>query len=161
MKSINSLRAILSCGATLTLGACYTQTPISTYPPPVNTRVVANVTDSGVVAMANQLGPAAEEVEGVVAGTPGDAVSIQLTRVDFRGGSSVVWNRETVTFPRFALKGFTERRLDRKRSWMAAAGIGIGAFLAARAFQSLGADEPVDNEPNPQAILLLPLRGSR
>jgi hypothetical protein len=141
--------------------ACYTQTPIDTYPPPANTRIEAQVTDSGVVAMGNALGPGAAEVQGIVVSTTTDSLSLQMLRVDHRGGNSVEWNREVVKFPRYALMRTTETRLDKKRSWMAVAGIGLGAFLVSRAFRAYGADEPPDDEQPPANTLLIPLGRSR
>lgn len=161
MKQIGLFRTTMSVLLVASAVACYTQTPISTYPPPTNTRIAAQVTDSGVVAMANALGPGASDVEGIVLGASNDSLSLQMLRVDHRGGSSVAWNRETVKFPRYALMRTTETKLDKKRSWMAAVGIGVGAFLAARAFQSLGADDPIDDGQEPANILLIPLRRSR
>jgi len=91
MNKRNCLRAVLSVLAAMVTGACYTQSPISEFPPPTSTRIVAQVTDSGVVAMANAIGPAAQEVEGVVEGFRNDTLRIQMLRVDHRGASMACW----------------------------------------------------------------------
>src|SRR5215213_1441882 len=161
MKQISFFRSMVSLLFVASSVACYTQTPIDTYPPPSNTRIEAQVTDSGVVAMANALGPAATEVQGIVVSATTDTLTLQMLRVDQRGGASVAWNREVVRFPRYALMRTTETKLDKKRSWMAAAGIGVGAFLVSRAFTALGADDPPDEEQPPANILLIPLGRSR
>lgn len=161
MKQIRFFRSTTVVLFAASSAACYTQTPIDTFPPPTNTRIEAQVTDSGVVAMGNALGPGAAEVQGIVVGSTSDSLSLQMLRVDHRGGSSVAWNREVVRFPRYALMRATETKLDKKRSWMAAAGIGIGAFLVSRAFQAYGADNPPDDEQPPANTLLMPLRRSR
>lgn len=140
------------------LGACYKLTPIDEFPPAPSTRIVAQVTDSGVVAMANAIGPAAREVEGVVDGFRNDSLRIQMLRVDHRGGSSVAWAREVVSFPRYALNRPSQNTLDKRRSWMAAGGILIGAFAASKLFSAIGADDPPDDGTNPPATLMLPLR---
>ena len=158
MNSAMSLKFAVALVSTTLLTACYTQTPLSEFPPPPSTRMVAQVTDSGVVSMANAIGPAAVEVEGVVQGFANDTLRMQMLRVDHRGGSSVSWSREIVPFPRSALRTPTVNRLDKKKSWMAAAGILVGAFAASRAFTALGSDEPPDDGTNPQQILLIPLR---
>jgi hypothetical protein len=137
---------------------CYTQIPITSFPPPPATHFVADVTDSGVVEMGNAIGPSAQSVEGIVQSATKDTITLKMMRVDHRVGADVVWNHELVSFPVSALANSAENRFDVKRTVMAAAGIGLGAFLAARAFQSLGADEPVDQTPNPAKILLIPFR---
>jgi hypothetical protein len=131
------------------LTACYTQRPLTTAMPAPMTRIVARVTDSGVVAMANAIGSGAIEVEGVV--DAADAVSwdLQVIRVDYRGGASVLWNRERVSFPRYTLTSATERTLNKKKSWIAAGLITVGAFLAARVFGAFGLGDNPDTEPPP------------
>lgn len=158
MKGVMSVRFAAALLSTTVLAACYTQAPLSEFPPPVSTRMIAQVTDSGVVAMANAIGPSAVEVEGVVQGYANDTLTMQMLRVDHRGGSSVSWSRESVPFPRYALRSPTENRLDRKKSWMAAGGVVIVAFAASKAFTALGADSPPDDGTNPQQIMLIPLR---
>lgn len=161
MNKMSCLRAVLAGLAAMATGACYTQSPISEFPPPTSTRIVAQVTDSGVVAMANAIGPAAQEVEGVVEGFRNDTLRIQMLRVDHRGGSSVSWAREVVSFPRYALIRTTQNKLDKRKSWMAAGGILIGAFAASRLFSAIGADEPPDDGTNPPATLMVPFRMRR
>jgi hypothetical protein len=128
------LRIVIFAGAVLALGGCYTQRPLTAAIPSVGTEVVALLTDSGTVAMDNLLGPGVTEVEGVVAEADGNSWRLLMTRVDQRGGISTLWNREPVTFPRYAITGVTVRRLDKKRSWMAAGIITATALIAARAF---------------------------
>lgn len=159
MNSISSLRTLISIAVvTVSLSGCYSQIPVTSFPPPPAAHIIADVTDSGVVAMGRAIGPSAKSVEGIVQSATSDSVTLQMLRVDHRVGSDVVWNREPVSFPSYALTNSAVSRFDGKRSVLAAVGIGLGAFLAARAFQSLGADEPVDQTPNPAAILLIPFR---
>ncbi|MBA3404557.1 MAG: hypothetical protein H0U13_07745, partial [Gemmatimonadaceae bacterium] len=97
------------------IAACYTQVPLETPVPPPATRVIARVTDSGAVLIGSSVGPGASEVEGVVASASPDEWTLNLLRVDYRGGVSTVWNREPVTFPRYALSHMTEKRVSRSR----------------------------------------------
>jgi hypothetical protein len=129
------------------LGACYTAHPLETPLPQPAATIVAEVTDSGVVAMANAIGPGAEEVEGVVSSADANTWNLNLVRVDHRGGSSVMWNHELVPFPRYALTSVSEKRFDRGKSWLAGGLIAAGAFAVAKAFHALGADE--NKEPTP------------
>lgn len=126
---------------TLLLSACYSQEPLHTTVPAPATPIVAQLTDTGSIAMSNTIGPAAVEVEGIVASADGDAWSLQLLRVHHRGGSSVGWNREVVSFPRFAFTNVSVKRLDRTRSWMAGGLVAAGAFALARAFGVASGDD--------------------
>lgn len=134
------------------VGACYTRTPVTTTAPEPTTRIVARLTDSGVVEMGRAIGAGAYEIEGVVAEASPAIWKLHLTRVEQRTGSSINWNRELVSFPRFALTDITEKRLDRPRSWMAAGIVTAAAILAAVAFGELGADEEIDPPPPPPNI---------
>jgi hypothetical protein len=148
-----TLSRVICSGAFLSLAltACYTQRPLVSGIPAPTTRIIAQVTDSGAVAIGGPLGPGALEVEGIIA-TADEAVwTVNLTRVDYRGGSSVIWNRELVAFPRNALSHVNEKRMSKSRSWMAAGLIAAGAFLASQMFSQLGADsEGPDPGGNPQ-----------
>jgi len=128
------LRVVIFAGAVPALAGCYTQRPLTATIPSVGTDVVALLTDSGTVAMGNLLGPGVTEVEGVVAEADANSWRLLMTRVDQRGGISTLWNREPVTFPRYAITGVTVRRLDKKRSWIAAGVMTATALIAARAF---------------------------
>ena len=131
------------------LTACYTQQPLEAPVPTPATRIIARVTDSGSVLIAGPVGPGASEVEGVVA-TADDAVwNLNLVRVDYRGGTSVIWNRELVSFPRGALSNVSEKRVNKTRSWMAAGLLAAGAILASQLFSQFGGGGDDPPEPPP------------
>lgn len=134
----------------LFLGACYTLNPLDTATPPQPaTIIVAQLTDTGTVEMANKIGPGAREVEGIVSSADANTWSLNLTRVDHRGGSSVSWNHELVSFPRYTLTQVSIKKRDKTKSWLAGAGVVAIAFLAARLFGVLGADTQPDTPPIP------------
>ena len=129
--------------------ACYAQRPIGVSVPAPATQIIAQVTDTGSVAMANTIGPAATEIEGVVAEADAATWKLQLLRVDHLGGNSSRWKRETVTFPRYALTNVRETRLDKKRSWIAA-GIVTGLVVALTVlFGAVISGSTGDGEPPP------------
>lgn len=128
--------------------ACYDQAPLTTVPTP-ETHLIAEVTDTGTVVMANTIGPGALEVEGVVSDADQDTWKLRLTRVDHRGGASVLWNHEVVTFPRFALTNATVKRVDKTRSWLVGGLLAAVAILAAKMFTTGGNDENNTNPPPP------------
>lgn len=135
LRNFRSIRIFsLSCFAAAWLSACYTQRPLTSPVPAAGTRIVAELTDTGTVAMATLLGPGATEVEGVIADADGANWRLLMLRVDQRGVGPTLWNREPVTFPRLALTRVTERTLDKRRSWLMAAFIAGAAFAAARTF---------------------------
>ena len=142
--SVRAAAAALAVGMPVT--ACYTQHPLTTPVPVLGTQIVAQLTDTGTVLMANQLGPGVTEVEGVVSEADGSNWKLLMTRVEQRGVGSTFWNREAVTFPRFALTRVTQRQFDRKRSWLIAGLIATTAILAGHSFGafSFGGDGGTD-----------------
>ena len=135
MNPNNSLRRYVAFATIAALfTGCYTQYPLGMTVPAPQTRVIAQITDTGTVAMGNAIGPGATEVEGVVAEADANAWKLSMLRVDQRGSASTLWNREVVTFPRYALTNVSAKRLDKRKSWTAAVLIAATAFLAARAF---------------------------
>ena len=131
MKRLSIYRARFSL-VLIALGACYKNTPIGLGTPAPQTRVIASVTDVGSDRMANLIGVAATEVEGIVESATDSVWNLRLIRVDQRGGASTIWNRELVSFPRWALTSPSEKKLDKKRSWLFAGMIAATAFLAER-----------------------------
>jgi hypothetical protein len=113
------------------------------------TRIVATMTDSGVVAMGNAIGPGSTEIEGIVVSADADQWTLEMLRVDHRGGTSVAWNREQVTFPRQALTNVSERTLDKKRSWLAAGLVAASAVLAGGLFGAITGGEEGGEPPVP------------
>jgi len=134
--------------------ACYREEPLRTPVPGPATTIVVALTDSGTVEMGNLIGTGAMQVEGVVAAADEDTWQLLMLRVDHRDQRSVAWNREKVAFPRRVLLDPSVRTLDKSRSWLAAAAVTAGAFIAARAFHLIGADENKNSEPVPEHIVI-------
>jgi hypothetical protein len=132
------------------LAACYMQSPLTSPTPTPEMRIVAQVTDTGVLEMGQLIGPGATEVEGVVANANAAAWDLRMLRVDYRGGSSVLWKGELVHFPRSALSQATERRFSRGRSWILAGAITSVALLAGKFLGFIGGgDNPPTTPPPP------------
>ncbi|MGH7520908.1 MAG: hypothetical protein ACREMI_06490 [Gemmatimonadales bacterium] len=144
-----SLRLLGAAVAALAAGACYSHTPLQTLVPAPNTRVLAEVTDMGRTTLGNAIGPGATDVDGVVVAADTASWTLALLRVGYRGGSDVAWNREQVTFPRYALTEPKERKFNRRKSWLAAGVITVTALLAARLFGAFGFGEGPNGEPEP------------
>jgi hypothetical protein len=133
---------------------CYLERPLTVTPPPPATRIIAQLTDSGTVALSNFIGAGALEVEGVVSAADANSWTLQMIRVDHRDGRTINWNREAVSVRPSLLMNPTVRSLDKKRSWLAAAGITIVAILAAQAFDLLGSPDDEPEPPPPPASLI-------
>jgi hypothetical protein len=131
------------------LAACYVQRPLTAPVPEASSRIVVQITDTGRAELANQIGPGASEVEGVVVSANDSAWDLEVLRVGYRVGPSQQWNRERVTFPRYALTNASERSLSRKKSWIMALAITGTALLAAKAFGALGFGGSGGGEPPP------------
>jgi hypothetical protein len=115
---------------------------------------MAALTDSGTVALSNAIGPGALSVEGVVSSADENVWVLQMVRVDHRDGRTINWNREPVSFAPGLLTRPSVRVLDKRRSWLAAGGITVLAFIAARSFNLIGSSEEGPDEPPPPASLI-------
>ncbi len=147
------LTVLIGC-ISLCAAGCYMERPLQDPTPVPSTRVLAQLTDSGTVALSNALGPGALGVEGVVASADAQSWTLQMVRVNHRDGRIIEWNREPVNFPRNLLTQPMVKVLDKKRSWLAAGGIVIGAFILAQTFDLLGSSENEDEEPPPPASVV-------
>ena len=156
---MKNLRSFFALAAAAMSAACYTQQPLTTMPPAPSTRIVAQLTDSGTVAMSNAIGPGAMAVEGVVTTADPQSWTLQMLRVDHRDGRSIDWNREAVAFPASVLSQPLVKVLDRKKSWLAAGGITIGAFILARTFNLVGGDDNDEDDGEEPQQIVIPVGG--
>lgn len=127
--TLNRLALLAVLAAT---SACYNEVSIGMSVPQPQARVVVQLTDVGADRLAHTIGVGATEVEGIVAAADDSMWQLYLLRVDQRGGASTLWNRELVTFPRSMLTNASEKRLDKKKSWVVAGAATVGAFLLQR-----------------------------
>jgi hypothetical protein len=143
---------------TLTLGAlcaaCYNQAPLTTLPPAPQTHIIAQLSDSGTVVMGNALGSGVMAVEGVVEKADDKTWQLHMVSVDEKDGRTIDWNQELVSFPASIIIKPQIRVLDKKKSWLAAAAVTGGAFLAARAFNLIGANGDKGDVTGPAASFI-------
>ena len=150
----SGLRRAVALGSLVSLTACYTDRPLQTPLPPPSTRIVAQLTDSGMVAMGGLIGGGALAVEGVVTTADPSTWDLELLKVEHRDGRSIVWNREVITFPRSVLTNLSEKKLDRTRSWLFAGALTVGTYLATRAFGLASGGGEEGGEPVPAASVV-------
>jgi hypothetical protein len=147
------------CALIAALSGCYSQRPLEVAVPSPDTRVIAQVTDTGAVVLGSMIGTGALEVEGVVTEATADAWKLQVLRVDDKFGATNVWQRQVITFPRYTLTRPRVKQLDKRRSWLAAGGIVLGAFAAGRLFGGFITGEDPDPNPTPPPANLIPSGG--
>jgi hypothetical protein len=73
-------RAVWTMTSISFLTACYTERPVTSPSPLPSSRIIAQVTDTGAVAMASAIGVAALEVEGIVADADASACTPRAQR---------------------------------------------------------------------------------
>jgi hypothetical protein len=134
--------------------ACYNQAPLATFPPPPHTHIVAQLSDSGTVAMGSALGPGVIAVAGVVEKADEKTWLLHMVSADQKDGRTIDWNQELVSFPASIFIQPQIRVLDKKKSWLAAAAIMGGAFLAARGFNLIGSNGDKGDSTGPAASLI-------
>jgi len=149
MKNPRPDRRALLAIALASLPGCYVQRPLTAASPQPQTRIVAQVTDSGAAGLRGELGPDVRAVEGVIASADATAWSLDLIKVTHLDGRSILWNRERVSFPLGSLSHVTEKRLDKTKSFAAAGIVVAMAVIATQVFNLVGADSPPEPGPVP------------
>jgi len=150
MHRFSRIRAQAACvGAMLVTSAgCYRQVPLGLDRPANEARIVATLTDIGSDQMAQAIGVAAYEVEGLVESANDSTWRLRMRRVEQRGGVSTLWNSEIVSFPRSTLTNVRVREIDKRKSWLAAAAFAATSFVLQRiASGAWNVEEPMRGPP--------------
>jgi hypothetical protein len=132
---------------------CYQYLPARSPAALIGQRVQLTLTDSGMVALASQVGPSTDLVEGtLIRELPGQYV-LAMTVSRTRFGNEIEWRGEQVTVPRTLTASIAERRFSLSRSvfagGLAAAGI-AGATVALRAGGQSGGSGGTGGKTTPQ-----------
>ena len=154
MDFMNQTIRIMTLAIGAMCAACYNQAPLATFPPPPQTHIIAQLSDSGTVAMGNALGPGVIAIAGVVEKADDKTWLLHMVSADQKDGRTVDWNQELVSFPVSIIIQPQIRVLDKKKSWLAAAAITGGAFLAARAFNLIGSNGDKGDSTGPTTSLI-------
>ena len=147
-------RAVLLvlCLVLAPLAACYRAAPLAgPTAAPAGRRVVVSLTAQGTQDLASQLGPGVVRAEGVVIAAAPDGIELALTRTELATGTDQLWQRQRVRVPSAAVAALSERRLDRVRSWLAAAAVvALAALATALVGGELGGDRsgPIESGPS-------------
>lgn len=116
------------------LASCYRLSPIDGGSPPVGVEVNLALTDEGSVRLAPLIGPRIDALEGVVASASDTAIELAVRAVVAQNGRTMAWSQERLVVPRSAVSSIRGRRLDRKRTWIAAGLTIAGALALGEAF---------------------------
>ena len=129
------------------LSGCYNYRPLSAVAPEPGTRVAAELTDSGTLALARYLGPDVAAVEGRLLTVTDQELSLAVVTVRDRRGIEQYWKGEKVILPRGDIATLRERKLALGRS-VAFSVAGVGASLALlRAFGVYGSGSGTGGRP--------------
>ena len=133
------------------VSGCYTYVPVESPAPAVGEAVALEITDQGRVALADRLGPGVLRIEGRVLGTEGEQMLISVGRIVQVNGQVNLWSGESMRLDRSLVGRTQTRRIDQKRTWLAAA-VSVAAVAALVAIADLGGffdggDAPPDDPP--------------
>ena len=127
---------------------CYTYVPRDSGIEP-GQRVALNINDAGRVALAGGLGAGAERVEGDVLSQTDSALSVRVTAVRYRGGTSARWSGEPVEVRRSHVHETRERRFSRARTLALAATLvaAVATLVLTTDFDAFGLPRGGDDGP--------------
>ena len=106
---------------------CYESLAVRTSVVPVGTDVTLAITDRGRVALGKQLGEGVARLTGRVANASDSVYVVKVSSVEYIAAPIGHWAGEEINVSRDYIASVSERRLSRKRSWLAA-GIIVGAI---------------------------------
>ena len=147
-------RRVISAFCVLSLGfhwGCYTYLPVQSTPPAPRERVGVVLTDLGRVQLGDRLGPAVEQVNGVLVTHDSTGVVLEVLGIrDLRGGSAL-WSGERVELPASAILGYRPRVLSKSRSVLLAGGLAatLAALTLGLSFDLFGIESDPSDVANP------------
>lgn len=131
------MRALALIGVLLVAG-CYSYHPLASPIPTVGTRVTADLTDTGSLQMASQVGPRITSVSGDVVESDRDGLLLALNSVMGRNQQETFWQGEQVRIPLATVARVQQRRFALGKTILFS-GTVVGALLGAiKAFEGDG-----------------------
>jgi hypothetical protein len=118
----------------LLLVACYSYHPLENPAPASGTQVAADLTDSGSLAMASQIGPGVTSVRGEVVESSPDGLLLALISVMGRNDQEMFWSGEQVRIPRTTVARVQQRRFAVGKTMLFGGVVVGGLFAAVKAF---------------------------
>jgi hypothetical protein len=152
-QRVRRMQALVA-GMLLVPGAtgCYESHAVRGATPLAGTEISLAITDRGRVGLGPQLGEGVLRLNGRLAQASDSVYLVRVASVEYAGAPTAHWTGEEVKVPRDYVASVAERRLSRKRSWLAAA-LAVGVIVAISAAISIfgGGTSPDGTIPdNPQ-----------
>ena len=123
------------------VSGCYGYYPI-TESSPAGHDVQVTLTDSGAVALARQIGPFADALNGRLVSVSGNDYVLAMASVHQRDGNETSWRGERVAVPRPLVARLEERRFSRGRTTLFSGAVAIALVAVRQAFQGTGSSSP-------------------
>jgi hypothetical protein len=143
-------RALISV---LLVAGCYSYRPLENPTPALGTRVAADLTDSGSLQLASQIGPGITSVRGEVVESKPDVLFLALTSVLGRNEQETFWSGEQVRIPLVTVSRVEQRRFALGKTLLFGGTVVGGLFAAVIAFAGSGNGGGLNNGaggPSPQ-----------
>ncbi len=119
------------CFALVLSGACYRYTPTPNAAPVSGDVVRFDLTTAGIGRMSSVLGRDAVAVEGSILAVDDTSYVMSVSGTRQRENQSKLsWAGERVVIPRSAVQSMERRSLDRKKTWLVAGLVVLGAIAA-------------------------------
>jgi hypothetical protein len=137
----------------IAVGGCYTYHPLQDPIPESGSRVAADLTDAGSLALASQVGPGVVTIRGEVVESDREGILLALTSVLGRDEQETLWKGEQVRIPFTTVARVTQRRFALGKSFLFSWAAVGGLVAAIKAFQGDGSAGGISgggNGPSPQ-----------
>jgi hypothetical protein len=127
----STMRSVAVCFALVLASACYRYTPTSNATPSLGDIVRLDLTTAGMGRMSSILGRDAVAVEGSIVAVDDTSYVMSVSGTRQREDQSrLSWAGERVVIPRSAVQSIERRSLDKKKTWLVAGLVVLGAIAA-------------------------------
>jgi hypothetical protein len=117
--------------ALVLVAACYRYSPATNVTPSNGDIVRLELSAAGMARLSSVLGRDAVAVEGAILAVDDTSYAMSVSATHQRENHSTVsWAGERIVIPRSAVQSMERRSLDKKKTWLVAGLIVLGAFAA-------------------------------
>jgi hypothetical protein len=110
------MKALLTAGLTCTLlTGCYTYRPLPSVDgamAPAGTQVEVRLTTAGAAVLANQVGPDALYLDGLLVSADSNALTVKMVRSETARRVSSEWRGEQIPIPRENIASVSQRKFS-------------------------------------------------
>jgi hypothetical protein len=120
------------------VAGCYSYHPLEDPAPASGTQVAADLTDTGSLELASQVGPGVMSLRGEVVESNHDALLLALTSVLGRNEQEIFWRGEQVKVPLTVVMRVQQRRFAPGKTILFGGAVLGGLLAAVKAFEGNG-----------------------